>query len=395
MVHLIRFIYNLVLFIGFFIFVPFWILFNKKNGYSVGFLERLVVKTKKLNSRPVWIHCASTGEIKTALPIINYISSQNEVLLTVFSPRSYEFAKKNVENVKVVFLPFDFGFLIKRFLKVYKPKVLIIEEGEFWFNLIYFSSKEIPVLSINTRLPKNINNIYYKEILNRFSKFIVKNIKDKELLSNIIVSEDKITVCGNLKLLSQINQKNINLDKDGRKIILAGSTHNPEEEILIQVFDEIKRQYPEISLVLAPRHIEKVKEIINLINKYGFSYSLRSNTTIINTDIYIVDTVGELSSLYKFADAVFVGGTIAKVGGHNIFEPILSGKKVIIGKNFSKIQDLVEEAKNLNAVVTVEDTNQLKEAFLELIKNPDVEVDIKKIQNDIYNCYKKEIDKWI
>uniref|UniRef100_UPI002637265D 3-deoxy-D-manno-octulosonic acid transferase n=1 Tax=Sulfurihydrogenibium sp. TaxID=2053621 RepID=UPI002637265D len=347
MVHLIRFIYNLVLFVGFFIFAPFWILFSKKNGYSVGFLERLVVKTKKLNSRPVWIHCASTGEIKTALPIINYISSQKEVLLTVFSPRSYEFAKKYIENVNVVFLPFDFGFLIRKFLKVYKPKVLIIEEGEFWFNLIYFSSKEIPVLSINTRLPKNINNIYYKEILNRFSKFIVKNIKDKELLSNI-VSEDRITVCGNLKLLSQINQKNINLDKAGRKIILAGSTHNPEEEILIQVFDEIKRQYPEISLVLAPRHIERVKEIINLINKYGFSYSLRSNTTIINTDIYIVDTVGELSSLYKFADAVFVGGTIAKVGGHNIFEPILSGKKVIIGKNFSKIQDLVEEAKNLN-----------------------------------------------
>lgn len=105
--------------------------------------------------------------------------------------------------------------------------------------------------------------------------------------------------------------------------------------------------------------------------------------------------MGELSSLYKYGDVVFVGGTFSKVGGHNIFEPILTGKKVIIGKNYFKIKDLVIQGEKLGAVVVVEDENQLKDAILELLKNSDLKVDISKIQIDIYNCYKKEIDRWI
>jgi 3-deoxy-D-manno-octulosonic-acid transferase len=394
MVYLIRFFYSLALLLGFLFFVPVWVVLNKRKGYSIGFLERCLINTKKLNSQPVWIHCASTGEIKTAMPIIQYISSKESVLLTIFSPRSYDFAIRNLDNVNVVFLPFDFGFLIKRFLKVYKPKLLIIEEAEFWFNLVYFSSKAIPILSINTKLPKSVNNFYYQEVLKRFSKFIVKSKKDKEVLTKV-VDGNKVSVCGNLKILSQINQKNVNIDKNSRKLILAGSTHNPEEEMLFDVFKEIKEHYPDVSLVIAPRHIERVNQLTNIAKKYGFSYSLRSNDNIINTDIYIIDTLGELSSLYKIADVVFVGGTVAKVGGHNIFEPILSGKKVIIGNNYFKIKDLVEEAKSLDAIIIVEDKNQLKDAILKILKNPDIDVDIKKLQNDIYECYKKEIDQWI
>lgn len=394
MVYLVRFVYNLVLIFVFLFFVPIWYFINKKKGYNVGILERFVLKTKKIAPNPIWIHCASTGEVNTALPIINYLSTKGDVLLTVFSPRSYKFATEKLKNVNIVFLPFDFGFLIKRFLKVYNPKILIIEEAEFWFNLIYFSSKNIRVLSINTKLPQKVDNPYYKEVFKRFSKFILKNENDKEILEKFI-NEDKIVVCGNLKLLSAINQKDINIDKNGKKIILAGSTHHPEEEILIEIFKELKKEHQNISLTIAPRHIERIKEIREIIKRYNLSYSLRSENNVINTDIYILDTVGELSSLYKIADAVFVGGTIAKVGGHNIFEPILSGKKVIIGKNFFKIKDLVEEAKNLNAVLIVEDKLQLKNAILEVLQNPDINIDIKKLQNDIYECYKREIDKWI
>ncbi|PMP76207.1 MAG: 3-deoxy-D-manno-octulosonic acid transferase [Sulfurihydrogenibium sp.] len=394
MVHLIRFLYGLTLAFLFLIFVPIWYVLNKKKGYDVGLLERLVLKVKDLQTKPVWIHCASTGELKTAMPIINYISSKEEVLITVFSPRSYDFALKNLKNAVVVFLPFDFSFLIKRFIKHYKPKILIIEEAEFWFNLVYVSSKSIPVLSINTKIPKNVENLYYRTLLKRFSKFILRNQKDAEVLKKI-VEEEKITVCGNLKLLSQVNEKNIDLDKNGKKIILAGSTHNPEENVILEVFLLLKQSFPDLSLVLAPRHTERVDEILEIVKKHNLSYSLRSKTNKIDTDVYIVDTLGELAYMYRFADAIFIGGTIANVGGHNIFEAILSGKKVIIGSNYHKIKDLVEEAEKLNAIFIVKDKNQLKEAILKVLNNPNLEIDIRKIQSDIYECYKKEVDRWI
>lgn len=394
MVYLVRLFYNLILAFLIIFFVPVWYFLNVRKGYKVGLLERFLLKTKKLDYQPVWIHCASTGEIKTALPIIDYIKSKEKVLLTVFSPRAYNFAVNNLKDMTVVFLPFDFGFLIKRFLKVYNPKLLIVEEAEFWFNLIYHSSKKIPVISINTKLPKNVNNIYYREILKRFSFFIVRTEEDKQLLKKV-VAENKIVVCGNLKLLSKVNLKDVKLDKKDKKVILAGSTHYPEEAILIKVFQKIKETLPNTCLIIAPRHVERVKEIIQTIKKYNLSYDLRSKTQVLDNDVYIVDTLGELSSLYKYGDVVFVGGTFSKVGGHNIFEPILTGKKVIIGKNYFKIKDLVIQGEKLGAVVVVEDENQLKDAILELLKNSDLKVDISKIQIDIYNCYKKEIDRWI
>ncbi|WP_028950085.1 3-deoxy-D-manno-octulosonic acid transferase [Sulfurihydrogenibium subterraneum] len=394
MVYLIKFFYNLILFFAVIFFVPVWYFLNAKKGYKVGLLERFVLRTKKLDYQPVWIHCASTGEINTALPIIEYIKSKEKVLLTVFSPRAYNFAVNNLKDIPVMFLPFDFGFLIKRFLKVYNPKLLIIEEAEFWFNFIYHTSKKIPVISINTKLPKKVNSIYYRETLKRFSFFIVRTQEDKQLLKSI-VKEDKIAVCGNLKLLSKVNLKQVKLDKKDKKVILAGSTHHPEEEILIKVFKQIKEIYPNTCLIIAPRHIERVNDIIQIIENHNLSYSLRSKTYTLDSDVYIMDTLGELSSLYKYGDVIFVGGTFSKVGGHNIFEPILTGKKVIIGKNYFKIKDLVLQAQKMGAVVVVEDQNQLKNAILDLLKDSKLNVDIEQIKTDIYNCYKKELEKWI
>ncbi|MEJ5173612.1 MAG: glycosyltransferase N-terminal domain-containing protein, partial [Hydrogenothermaceae bacterium] len=149
----IRLIYNFLLFFSLVIVLPVWIFLNKKRGYSIGLRERVVMKKENLPTRAVWIHCASVGEIKTAMPIIEYISSKEPVILTVFSPRAYKFAKSL--NIPTTFLPFDFSFLIKKFIKTYKPKILIVEEAEFWFNLITVSSKYIPVISINTNMPKS------------------------------------------------------------------------------------------------------------------------------------------------------------------------------------------------------------------------------------------------
>ncbi|MCX7760233.1 MAG: 3-deoxy-D-manno-octulosonic acid transferase [Hydrogenothermaceae bacterium] len=382
----IRLIYNFLLFFSLVIVLPVWIFLNKKRGYSIGLRERVVMKKENLPTRAVWIHCASVGEIKTAMPIIEYISSKEPVILTVFSPRAYKFAKSL--NIPTTFLPFDFSFLIKKFIKTYKPKILIVEEAEFWFNLITVSSKYIPVISINTNMPKSP---FIRLFLDKISSFIVKSEADKEVLKSF-VDREKIKVCGNLKLLSKVEDKKLDIDFGEKKVIIAGSTHHPEEQILFEIYKEIKDE--NMILVVAPRHIERVREIEILAEKMKLSYSLRSQTKNPKTDIYIIDTIGELTSLYKYADVVFVGGTISKVGGHNIFEPILSGKKVIIGDNYNKIRDIVEEAKKLDAVRIVKNKEELKQAIKELLEDGKLNISIKDIQRKIFSCYTEEIDKW-
>jgi 3-deoxy-D-manno-octulosonic-acid transferase len=390
-----KLIYNLVYALALIIVLPVLYLYYKKKGYDFHLKERFLLKKINTQKPTIWIHCASVGEIKTALPIINYLKTYQdyEILLTIFSVRAYDFAVKNPNDIKITYLPFDLSFLIKKFIKNYKPKILIIQEAEFWFNLITTSCKYIPVISINTSISvkskKNITRFrfYFKPILNSFSKIIVRTKEDREFLSQF-VNPSKINVCGNLKLLSEVKHKEVNLEKT-KKIILGASTHSPEEEILIKVYKEVKDD--QTLLILAPRHLERINEIINLIENHGLSYGLRSKNSSLDAQVYIIDTMGELASFFKYADAVFVGGTIASIGGHNILEPILSGKKVIIGKNYFKIKDLVELAKSIDAVDIVENEIELKNTILKHLKNNNIDIDLEALRKDIYNCYIKSI----
>lgn len=386
---LIRFIYDVLILLVIVFVVPVWWFIYKRKGYNIGIKDRLFPKKIASATDAVWIHCASVGEIKTAMPIIEYISSKNQLFLTVFSPRAYKFAKENLD-LPVSFLPFDLSFLIKKFIKLNRPKAVVLVEGELWFNLVGVSSENFPVISINSHIPRLR---LYKPILNSVSQFVLKSHEDEERLKTLAV-KSSTKVCGNLKILSKINEREILFYKT-KKVILAGSTHHPEEEILIDLFKQIKKTDPDLMLIIAPRHIERVREVCQLAEENGFSCSLRTQTTSPHTDVYIIDTVGELSSFYKFADAVFVGGTLSNVGGHNIFEPILAGKKVIIGKHYHKIKELVEEAKRLNAIQIVDDRYQLKKAIELNLREPNIDKDVKKLQVDILDCYKQTLDRWL
>lgn len=390
---IIKALYDIAIIITTFLILPFWWLSYKKKGYRLGVSQRVLLYKTVLPENAVWIHCASVGEIKTAMPIIEYISSKREAFLTVFSPRAYTFAKDNL-NIPVLFLPFDVSFLIEKFIRINRPKILIIFEAELWFNLINTASKHIPIVSLNTNLPKNPKNIFFKYILNRISYFVLKNEDDRSKLSGLI-KEKNTKVCGNLKVLSKTEDKQVNIDTGSRKVILAASTHHPEEEIILKTFCRLKKDHPDILLIIAPRHVERLEQIKQLVERYKLSYCLRSETEKPRADVYIVDTIGELSYMYRYSDAVFVGGTVSKVGGHNIFEPILSGKKVIIGENFFKIKDLVIQAEKLNALLVVKDEDELFRAFEKMLKNGNVDLDIKDLQDKVFSCYREEVDRWI
>ncbi|WP_457623135.1 3-deoxy-D-manno-octulosonic acid transferase [Persephonella sp.] len=394
-------LYNTLYLILLIISIPFLAFSIKRKGYRFDLKERFVLYNDEKKDGYIWFHCASVGELKTAEPLINYFKDKFNILITVSSPRGKDFALENFSYATVRTLPFDLPFLIRKFLKLYNPKILIITEGEFYYNLICISSKKIPVVSINTRISPSSYRIYKKfsflfsKILSCFSKMIVRSEKDFKYLKKFII-EDKLVLCGDLKFLSSSNVRDVFLNTKNKKIILAGSTHDPEEKVLITVFKSLRLRYPDVRLVIAPRHLERIPEIKKLIKEEGLSYSLRSETEVIEKDVYIVDTMGELSGMYKYADVVFVGGTISNVGGHNIIEPILNKKPVIIGNNYEKIKDLYNFFEKYNMVYSVNNGRELEKIIEDMLLTEfKPEIDISDLQEKIFNCYLRNIEEFI
>ncbi len=369
----------------------------KKNGYNPDLKERFVLYEDDADNT-LWFHCASVGELNLSKPLIDIFSKKHKIIITVSSPRGKEYAKKLFPDAVVRSAPFDFPFLIKKFLSIYRPKALIIAEGELWYNLITVSSKYIPVISINARISQKSFERYrkipffYRKIYNSFRLVIARSKSDIRRINKFLHYRSKATLCGDLKFVSSKKAKKVEFTKKG-KILIAGSTHAPEEKVILNVFKRLKEKHPDLQLIIAPRHTERINEVIKLVEQAGFSFSLRSKTDRPETDIYIIDTLGELSGFYRYADVVFIGGTFAPVGGHNILEAVLQNKPVVIGKYYDKIKDMVEELLPEGVVKIAKDENELIKEINNFLKSDGIRTDFGKKGKDILNCYINKINK--
>jgi len=398
----VKFIYNLFYGILLFIGLPFFVFFTRKKGYNAGLKERFVLYKDKPIENCLWFHCASVGELNTVYPLIEYYSKEYNLLITVSSPRGKEFAHKKIPFAKIRYLPFDFSFLIRKFVKIYNPKLLIVAEGEFWYSFITETHNHNPIVSVNTRIsPKTFKtykkfSFLYKKIFENIDQFLVRSNQDKEFIIQILDNDKKVKVCGDLKLVSSKVKGDLKFDKNGKKVLIAGSTHYPEEEIIIDTFLELKKEFPDLALIIAPRHLERMDEITDLLKSKNLDYQLRMESEKLEKDIYIINTLGELSKFYKYADVVFVGGTFAPVGGHNVLEPILENKPVIIGPNYEKIKELYEEFSKYGILKSVKDKNELKEVIKKfLTEGFSTNIDFDEQQKQIFECYVSNINKFL
>jgi 3-deoxy-D-manno-octulosonic-acid transferase len=388
-------IYNLLYTLLFPFYLLLFVFITKKKGYSPELKERSVLYSDK-KEKTLWFHCASVGELNLSRPLIEHFGSRYEILITVSSPRGKDYAVKNFPEAVVKAVPFDFPFLIKKFIRFYNPEALIVAEGELWYNLINESSKKIPVISINARISPSSYRIYkklsffIKKILEKFNLIIVRSKSDYDMLSDF--TGKNIVLCGDLKFVSSKIKKKIEFEKKG-KILIAGSTHHPEEQIVINIFKKLKKKYPQLKLIIAPRHLERVQEVIEMLKKEKISYSLRTETKRLETDVYIIDTMGELSAFYSYADVVFIGGSISPVGGHNILEAVLQNKPVIIGEHYEKISETVKQLMPEGILKVVKDEKDFEKA-VEYFLNKEIDtVDFKKISEKIFECYVSNIEK--
>jgi 3-deoxy-D-manno-octulosonic-acid transferase len=345
----------------------------------------LFTKTDFISQRKVvWIHAVSVGEVIAISSLIKSLAKEYDILLSTITDTGNQVASQRFKDlpVKIIYLPLDCPFAIKRTLRTFNPSALLIAETEIWPNLILISSKKIPVFLINARISdksfrryKKIK-FFLKPILSSFSLIAVQDEKYKNRFKDLGAPEDKIVVTGNTKFDIEIPYISFLWENlVPRPIIVAGSTHFPEEKLITETF--LKIPIPS-SLFIVPRHPERYKEVERIINsmideknEIGFyklselPLDMRSYFKI----IILVDQMGILGSLYRIADIAIIGGSFIPHGGQNPLEAIYWKKPVIFGpsmENFPFIEEFLERGACLQT-----EKEELKDLLEDLLKNPD------------------------
>ncbi|WP_253657498.1 lipid IV(A) 3-deoxy-D-manno-octulosonic acid transferase [Vibrio sp. Y58_MX_L22] len=339
----------------------------------------------KSNDKPIWIHAVSVGESIAATPLIKALKEQNpeqSILVTTTTSTGAEQVAKLGDLVKHRYMPIDFGFAIKGFLKAVQPKQMLIIETELWPNTLHHVHKAgIPITVVNARLSEKSCQNYAKiqRLFNQLhpclTQVLCQTDSDAERFERLGVEKKKLSVTGSIKFDIQISEQvkqqgqqlRAQLGKD-RPIWIAASTHKGEDEQVLDAHRQVLKSHPNALLILVPRHPERFDDVFALCQNSGFNSTRRTNAAIVNADtqVYLADTMGEMLILLGASDVCFMAGSLLgdKVGGHNVLEPVALNVPVISGPSYFNFKAIVEDMIALN-IIDITDKTQLASKVLE------------------------------
>lgn len=338
----------------------------------------------------VWVHAVSGGEVAAAVPVIKELKKKvpdQTILLSTSTEAGLTMSEKVSAEIEAAFyFPLDFPWIINRVMNNLSPRAIVILETEIWPNLVWEAAKRnIPVIMINGCIQdKNLAgyrrfSFFFKDVLRSYALCCMQTKEDGERIKAIGAEAEKVVVTGNTKFdhpapLTQDTDPALlkakeewGLGETG-KIIVAGSTHPGEEEIILDAFQRLERS--DLRLIFAPRHLKRVKEVEDLLKKRGIRYCLRSTGANSEAEVMVLDTYGELARVYGLADLVFVGGSLVPIGGHNPLEPALLGKPILFGPYMGNFRDIRTALLGKEAAIEVRDGNQLTQELARLLNNP-------------------------
>ena len=376
-----------VLFLLAFPFTPILPLLGKR--FSAGFWQRLgffpPAQVRSIAvARPVWIHASSVGEVRSVATLVHELKArhpQRRILLSTFTFTGNEIAKKFSGVDAVIFLPMDFLWTVRRVLAQWNPSLMVFIETEIWPNLLGECFRRgIPTIMLSGRLSARSYPRYerfrgfFRHVLRRFSAIGMQTGEDAARIIKLGADESRVSVVGSLKSSPAKSQSSrfAQLPRYGKKLLIAGSTHAGEEQTLLAAFAALRRKFPELSMVLAPRHPQRFDDVEELLRRSGFGYCRRSRTSdqgLFAQDILLLDTVGELGEFFACGDIAFVGGSLVDVGGHNILEPAQSGKAILFGPYMTNLKAVAEEFKVKGAAIEVADGDALGAALAILLSD--------------------------
>ncbi len=359
----------------------------------------------------IWIHAVSVGEAIAAVPLIKKIKERHpaaEIVVSTVTDTGQKVAKERLgDAARIIYVPFDLPFAIKNALRRIKPSLFIIMETELWPNAIRILGRSgVPVLLMNGRISgrsfggyKKLR-FFIKDVMKNVSIFCMQNELYAERIKKLGAEPDKIKAIGNFKFdtrpsstvpeWTRIFRRQKTEDRRQARekefVIIAGSTHRTEEELIIDAYIKLRADFPQINLIIAPRHPERFREVEELIGKKGIKYLKRSDVTghgsRVTGVVILLDVIGELSSVYGACDVAIMGGSFIEHGGQNPLEPAYWGKAIVCGphmENFPFIDDFYRGGGALKT-----DADNLYESLRSLLTSPEKISSMGKIAKGLY-----------
>jgi len=398
------FVYNFLLSVFTFTVLPFWAFSLKLKGRSVAsyFKGFSLEQTRKVQGKPVvWVQASSVGETMLAATFLREFRREFPgwaVAFTCTTQTGNETAHRLLKGVAdlIGFFPFDYLWVVRRFIRRLNPRLLVLIETELWPNVLLQARKNgTKVMIVNGRLgDRSYQRLqktgFYHSVLKLVDSYCAQSQLDKERFIALGAPAERVRVTGNLKFDQEIKEvdeaklreftKPLKLEQ-GTVVLTAGSTHSGEDEIILAAFAEIKRQVPQGLLILAPRHLERVESIERLLGNYSFRWIKRSQilegeAATDQQDLLLLDTYGELNVAYALSTVVFVGGSLVSVGGHNLLEAALLRKVVLYGPYMHNFRESEELLARVGAGFMVRNETELSQRFLLLAKDTKLRMEL-------------------
>ncbi|MEA2080155.1 MAG: glycosyltransferase N-terminal domain-containing protein, partial [Pseudomonadota bacterium] len=334
---------------------------NKQGRY---FWQRLGFNYSKLPKNCLWFHCASVGEVNTLLPLLKSLHSKNNQLNFIITSNTIT-GSKIVKQLKLnylfhSYLPFDWRFSVNHFLSTASPAALYVLETEIWPNLFSLChDKGIGIHIINARLSSKTTTAkpwiksLLKTALSKVDTISARSEQEAQAYALLGADKNKISTVGNLKLTTALNSHQSTEDNNfliNREYVLVASTHDDEELQIYTIWKKLKRKE---LLIIAPRHPERATSIVKKLNCDNLSIRSKKQPITDKTNVFLLDTVGELKNYFKNAKLVIMGGSFTAIGGHNILEPASHNAAIITGPYMENFKEELELMIDKNAIIQV------------------------------------------
>ena len=417
--------YSLLLGLGLVASAPWWLLRMATTArYREGLRQRLgrvppALRASVHGRRVVWVHAVSVGEVLAVTRLIAELEAALaggasalsgeaawRIVLSTTTRTGQALARERFGADRVFYLPLDLRWAVRAYLRALRPSLVLLAESELWPRLLHECRREaIPVAVVNARVSdrsfrraRRVRRLW-QPVLHNVTRFLAQSEADAGRLRSLGAAPDTVETIGNLKYDTAEPRpgplvEGIRTACAGRPLLVAGSTVEGEDELLLSAFAEIRQAVPETVLILAPRHPERFKAVAALAENHGvirastllqefenesqpaqFSESsthqaaLPSDEPASESSVIVLDTIGDLAALYSLADVVFVGGTLVPRGGHNPLEPARFGVPVVIGPSFGNFRDVVAAMMAADGLLIVKDEEELTSVLIDLLTN--------------------------
>ena len=398
-----RHLYSLILTLAALLLLPYFIWQGWRKGkYPGNLLERLGwggVEPVQDSSGVIWLHAVSVGETLAARPLCRELKRRypgKRIFLTTTTVTGQEVAKSQVPEADLTgYYPFDWAFAVRRVLDRMKPELVILMESELWLNfLVECRRRQIPVMVVNGRISDRSfprarrARFFTRRLYGLVTRLVMQSEVDAARAVALGAAPERVVIGGNLKYDVGLGGGSVD---EGRlaalgevigpgegPLIVAGSTHPGEEEIVLEAWRRLRERtgMEPVRLLTAPRHPERFDEVADLIAARGAKLVRRSTASGESGEVILLDSIGELALVYELAKLVLVCGSLRPIGGHNILEPALAGRPIIVGPHMHNFREMTVEFQRTDALVQVwgerdeELVERLVAAMAKLLEDP-------------------------